>query len=692
MNEFNCTWIKSNIFNTLPVFKKDFVIDQHVTSAHLYVSGLGMFEAYINGKKVHNTYFEPGESVFNKTVYYNKFDVSKFVVSGKNEIMVWLGNGFYYNEENNDNRLNRTPKILGERMFFCNLEINEKSVIKTDETWYCSKSPLTSSNWLGGEVFDDRITFSWEKNAKIADTPKFELKKKFFPSITAHEEIKPVSKIILDNGNVLVDFGRNFAGTYIFTAKAPKDTVVNFYFGEVIDDNNRVNQKDFWGKIYDTYIFGDNEAIYTPKFVYHGFRYIEVEGIKDFNITGIRLHADNKRISILKTDSKIINTIHSIINNSLEDNMQSVLTDCPHREKLGWTEVYQLLFTTYNFNFDLRDYYKKLLLDLADAQNKKGSIPSIVPPFTKGIKVHALKDGEDKTPNDPSWCGAIIFAGYEYYKFYKDKVFLSELYPYMQNYIKYIKSKSADYLLPEENLNRKLGDWMAKDNSSVSFITSCVYYRLFDTMSKIADILGKKNIYTEEKVHIKKAINSKYFKGKYYDSNSQGVNAIALAYGICDEKQAVFKSLLSSVVENNCQLTVGEVALKPLFDMLSGFGRKDIAYKVLINAYAPFTKNKTTLPESWDGKNSQNHAILGEGDSFLFEHIAGISYSAGFEQVELNPYLPDDINYFELSFNSPNGLIEITLERKENIVHCTCKHSANIKVKCSNNIFTEKIS
>ena len=682
------------------MFKKTFTVKECVHSAVLRISGLGMYEAYINGKKVHDTYFEPGESVYEKTVYYNVFNVGSLIKKGKNDIVVWIGNGFYHNEKNTDDRLNRAPEIIGERMLACQLEIltaYDMTVIESDESWLCSDSPVVSSNWLGGEVYDDNVVPCWSSHAQFAKKPLFRMKRKEYPSVIEYEKIMSVSAKILENGNTLIDFGKNFAGTYIFSAKAPRGTRINFYFSEVLNDDGTVNQKDFWGKIYDTYIFGNSENIsYTPKFVYHGFRYIEIEGlcVDVSNFIGIRLHCGNKRISYLKTDNKTVNKIHRIISNSLEDNMQSVITDCPHREKLGWTEVYQLLFSTYAFNFDLKDYYKKLLFDLADAQREDGSIPSIVPPFTKGIKVHALRQGKDDTPNDPSWCGAIILAAYEYYRFYGDRDILQQLYPYMQKYLSYISSLSVNHLLPVENLNRKLGDWMSCDSPDVTFILSSVYYRLYDTMSKIAEIINADNIFENEKHLIKNEINTAYFNGRYYDNNSQSANAVALAYGICAKKNeaAVFDSLLNSVIKNDCRLTVGEVALKPLFDMLCKFGKGNIAYKVLINAYSDFTKSKTTLPESWDGRFSQNHAMLGVGDSFFFEHLAGISYSAGFEKIMLNPYFPDDINAFSLDLKTPEGQINISWERKEEGICYLCNHDKNICVIFNGDcIFSENI-
>ncbi|MBR4766487.1 MAG: family 78 glycoside hydrolase catalytic domain [Clostridia bacterium] len=669
MDNLIAKWILPEDSTELPVFRKSFELNSGVKEARAYISGLGLFELYINGRKAHDTFFEPGESVYEKTVYLCEFDIAEYLVKGINTVTVHLGNGFYHNAKNQSDRLNRTPEIIGGYMLICQLDITDIDgnlhTVISDDSWQCSKSKITESVWLGGEAYDDRIKYDFSIPVKETAFPFGRLKKKNFPSVKAIDSFSPVSSFKNENGNMVIDFGRNFAGTYIFKANAPCSTRVDFYFGETLNSDGSVNQKDFWGNIYDTYIFGEKSAEYTQEFVYHGFRYIEVKGIDadESNFTGIILHTDNRPVSEFECDNETVNHIHKVITRSIEDNMQSVFTDCPHREKLGWTEVYQLLFTTIAYNYDVRDYFRKLLSDLTDAQAENGSIPSIVPSFTKGIKEHALRDGNDLTPNDPSWCGALILAGLEYYRFYGDKGFLKTLYPYMKKYLAYLDTLSEDYLLPSGNLNRNLGDWMAIDPPSVTFAVSCVYYRLYRTMAEIADVINEPDFYSETAKKIKDAVNRSFYKNGYYDNNSQSANALALAYGLTDSSD-VFENLVKSIVDNNYRLTVGEVALKPLFDVLCCNGRQDVAWELFLNAYAPLCENRTTLPESWEGKYSQNHAMLGAGDAFLFEHIAGIrNAGTAFDTISFNPYLPEDINELSLSYDSPGEKIRIHLTR-----------------------------
>ncbi len=699
---FTAKWIAPDNCTNLPVLRKSFNIDNSFEKVEIFISGLGIFEMHINGRKAHDTYFEPGESVYEKTVFYSAFDVTDKLQQGKNEIIVYLGGGFYHNPPTKTDRLNREPEIIGEYMLLCQLEFDGKVAVISDESWESANSQITESVWLGGETCDSRIKVVYDKNVKVIDDFPFgKLKKRIHPPVKEIKRIYPISATKLPNGNTLIDFGINFAGTYVYKGKASKGTRVNFWFGEVLNETGYVDQRGFWGKIYDKYVFsGNGIEEYSPKFVYHGFRYIEVEGIEcepdDF--VGIMLHCDNEKVSEIETDNEIVNAIHKLITRSVEDNMQSVLTDCPHREKLGWTEVYHLLFSTINYNYDCKEYYKKLIYDLIDAQKENGSTPSIVPPFTRGIKTHALRNNSlDDTPNDPSWCGALIFACYEYYKFYGDKELLETAYPYMQKYLSYISSLSKDHLLPSENLNRDLGDWMSTDAPSVSFVVSCVYYRLYAVMAEIAEILCEEDGYRAEKELIKTAINGKYLHNDTYDNDSQSSICIAVAYDIADEtiRKNLISRLTENVQENSYTLTVGEVALKPFFDVLCQYGYEEVAYKALIKAYGTFAKTHTTLPESWSGRYSQNHAMLGAGDSFFFEHIAGIqNVGIAFDKVELNPYFPEDMNTFSLKMKTPKGQINIHWERKDKIIF-TCEHSSGIDIIFPENdenvIFNEKL-
>ena len=696
--KFAAKWIAPENCTNLPILKKTFDINNEFVGAEFFISGLGLFELNINGQKAHNTYFEPGESVYKKTVFYSVFDVTDKLQQGENEITVYLGNGFYHNPPSKTDRLNREPEIMREYMLLCQLELDGKVALISDGSWQCADSPITESVWLGGETYDNRIETVFDKKVNVIDDFPFgKLKKRIHPPVKETKIIHPVSAVKLENGNTLIDFGMNFAGTYIFKGKAEKGVSVNFWFGEILNKNGGVEQKDFWGKIYDTYIFGgDGIEEYSPRFVYHGFRYIEVEGVDcdTSNFVGIMLRCDNKKISNLETDKKVIESIHKIITRSIEDNMQSVLTDCPHREKLGWTEVYHLLFSTVNYNYDCKEYYKKLIFDLIDAQKDNGSIPSIVPPFTRGIKTHALRDNSlDDTPNDPSWCGALVFASYEYYKFYGDKELLETVYPYMQKYLGYISSLSENHLLPSENLNRDLGDWMSTDAPSVSFAVSCVYYRLYTVMVKITKILGKNDDYSTEKELIKTAINKKYFRNDTYDNDSQSSLCLAVAYDIADDnvKFSLISRLAQKVKEKDYTLTVGEVSLKPFFDVLCEYGYGDVAYKSLVKSYGNFTQTHTTLPETWSGKYSQNHAMLGAGDSFFFEHIAGIRNSGvAFNEVTISPIFPDDINRFSASFESPNGTISVNWKRENGKIQFNCNHNKGIQVNFSEDL-TEDI-
>ncbi len=220
---FCAKWIAPHGTSTLPVLRKRFFLADTVASAKVFISGLGLFELHINGRKAHDTYFEPGESVYEKTVFYSVFDATSHLRPGENEITVYLGNGFYYNPPAQTDRLNREPAILGEYMLLCQLEVNDLVYLCSDESWECADGPITESVWLGGETYDATVATvvpQFDKDVKVVEHfPLGHLKQRLHPPVKAIRTIHPQIAKTLPNGNTLIDFGMNFAGTYIFQGK-----------------------------------------------------------------------------------------------------------------------------------------------------------------------------------------------------------------------------------------------------------------------------------------------------------------------------------------------------------------------------------------------------------------------------------------------------------------------------------------
>ena len=709
-HEWTAEWIgKKEMGLSLPVFTKEFVVNKKIRRAIVYISAPGMYELHINGTKASETFFEPGETCYDKKVFYSSYDVKSLLSMGKNTLFVYLGKGFYYNTPI-ENRFNRTPKTWGELMLLCQLEIEfddgSQTVIGTDETWLTADGPLMESCWLGGEDYDARIAKHlsdpsiWQNAASITELPFERIEARKYPPVKIAETFRPISIIHLDNGDYTVDFGANFAGTYQFCASAETGQKVSFYPAENKNEDGSVNQdstKFGTHKIYDTYTFaGNTPEIYMPKFVYHGMRYLQISGIEvtEDMICGYSLHCSNETAGKLETSNSDINLINKIIHRSISDNMFHVITDCPHREKLGWLEVPHLLFNTIADNYTIAAYARKITADICDAQWASGSVPSIVPPFTTGLKEHALRDGADTTPNDPIWCGAIVMLPFYSYKRYGDKVLLKNTYGAMNAYMNYLSSLSEEYLIQSSSLNRDLGDWVALEETSVTFAVSCMYYQLAHTMASISSVLDcpdKEIYYGSLAENIKKAIHAAFFHAdtQTYDTGSQTANALPLYLKIAPEnnRKELLQNLIRSIKANGYHITTGEYGMNPLLSVLSENGYCEVVYRMLLNSTPPSYKyfidlGKTSLPESWTGDWSQNHCILGHGDGWLYEYLGGIRNDGiAFDKIIIEPYFPTDMKWLSVQLETTNGTVSSAWKRDNDIITLTVTIPVNATAK-----------
>lgn len=708
-DEWTAQWIcRKETGNSLPVFTKRFELHKKIKRATAFISAPGMFELNINSTKAGDCFFEPGETCYDKKVFYSSYNVTSLLQEGENTLLVYLGKGFYHNPPV-ENRFNRIPKVWGELVLLCQLEIEladgTKVIIGTDDTWLTTAGPLTESCWLGGEDYDARIErnlpyASWENAVVTTDLPFSRIESRKYPAIQITETFKPIEIVQLSNGDYTVDFGSNFAGVYSFTAKASFGQKVSFYPAENIhEDGSADPSSTLFGKnkIYDTYTFAGSETeTYMPKFVYHGMRYLQISGMevtKDM-VCGYALCCANQTGGTLECSNHDINLMNKIIRRSISDNMYHVLTDCPHREKLGWLEVPHLLYNTIADHFNIAAYTGKIVADICDAQAANGSVPSIVPPFTTGLKEHALREGPDTTPNDPIWCGSIIMLPFYSYKRYEYRELLETTYAAMHAYMAYLSTLSNGYLIQGNSLNRDLGDWVSLEETSVSFAVSCMYFQLAHTMAEVSDILNISDngmYYKTLAEHIKEAINRQFFNAQtaVYDTGSQTAHALALYLGIVpsDYADKVLANLIENIKEHTYHITTGEYGMRPLLNVLSEHGYRDVVYRMLLNNTPPSYKyfidlGKTSLPETWTGDWSQNHCVLGHGGGWLYEYLGGIrNDGTGFNKIIIEPYFPSDMNWLSVHLETPNGTVSSCWKKDNDTITLTVDIPVNSTAK-----------
>lgn len=677
----------------MPQFRKEFALKKkEVEQALIYISGLGHFELFLNGEKVGNHFLDPGWTVYDKEALYATFDVTSDLKEGNNTIGVMLGNGFY----NIPNE--RYYKITGS---YGAPKMKLNAVIRyTDGTvqnvvsgkdWKAAASPITYSSIYGGEDYDaTREEAGWKrsgfndkqwKNATISDIPV-----KLTAQIGTHLGVRdrlPVVKYYKNaKGYWLYDLGQNFSGIVRLKVKGAKGSAVLLRPAELLNPDSTVNQSASGEPYYFKYTLGGNseEETWQPRFSYYGFRYIQVEGAVPEgteNTSGLPeitelegLHTCNQaeENGTFSCSNPMFNKIYHLIDWAMRSNMASVLTDCPHREKLGWQEEHHLMQYSLQYRYDLSALYPKIMRDLKASQHANGTIPTIAPEYVR------FADGFEDTPE---WGSAFIICPWYLYKWYGDTRPIKEYYPYMKKYLDYLGSRAQNHIVAYG-----LGDWFdigpgAPGNSQLTsngITATAIYYYDTKILEDMARLLGEKDDearFAALAQQIKKAYNDTFYhkdKG-YYDRNSQTANAISLYMGLAEpsERPRILQSLVNDIRSRNNALTAGDIGYRYVLRALEAEGRTNVIYdmnkKYDIPGYGwQLAHGATALTESWQayGFISNNHFMLGHLMEWLFSGLGGIRQqdeSVAFKQILIEPQVVGDITSAATTYESSYGRI-----------------------------------
>jgi len=720
-----------------PEFVCDFFVEarERIEAARLYISGLGFFYGFLNGIELEDALFGAGECDASKSVYYVAYDITKILKQGTNTLGVLLGNGQYcgflenpvmaekdgtllapHRYQKNDGAFVK-PEISGEKKLIAQVELaykdgERKLAAVSDEKWLWKESPVVFQNWYGGEDYDARreendwaLSCSrrsgWNQAVRMR-APKGKLVGREFLPVKIMEKQLPKSVSRLSNGNWLVDMGRNGAGfpeLHIETTKAQRGVWIRMYPGELVKaDGSGVDQSSCtqsWNERYqcvimDSYcIKGCGREIWHPRFCYHGFQYLEVEGWQG------ELTKENFRYCIVRTanekngeffsDNDILNKVNTMIEHSMESNMFSVFTDCPQIEKLGWIETSHLMFRSLAGTYDVGSWMRKILHDIADSQHDReqaelpenepeGFVPAIIPEYQRICGLH----------RDPNWNGACVFTPWEYYQYYGDKTVLYDGYPVMKKYLRYLRNYVTQGILDNY---AQMGEWgQLNENTPAVLVATCAYYRMLNIAAKTAEIAGHKE---DMKEYIRAAEETKQAFHKHpgcyneetgvYGNGSQASYGCALFSGLVpkEQEQETVDKLVESVRIRNYHLTSGEVGLKQVFLALAGHGRNDVVYRMIMNETAPSyrafaERGFTTLPEYWNCdelwngmERSRNHAMMGHAREWIICGLLGIwPLEPGFGKIKVEPYLPPDMKEIRGSITCSYGKIEVRCTRK----------------------------
>lgn len=681
------------------ILRTDFDLPKKIADATVYVCGLGHYELSINGDKVGDGEFTPLWSDYDKTVYFNTYDVTSMLHRGENAMGVLLGNGFY-----NVVRGKRYSKLLvgfGPETLWLKMVVNytdgSSEVITTGDDWKYDLSPITFHSIYGGEDYDARLEQPGWNKAGFNDSawkpvvvqraPKGKLTPQMAPpvKIMEHFPVKTRHKLTpaevetackstkrtVDPSAILLDMGQNLAGFPEITLQGKPGQTVTMVVSEGLTDENAANQRQTGRQHYYTYTLRSYEPeTWHPRFSYYGFRYIQLEGAVfpgEYNpyglpvvenITSCFIYNSAEEGSVFECSNPIFTAAHKLIRNAERSNMQSVFTDCPHREKLGWLEQVHLNGPSLFYNYDLTSYIPKVLRDIADSQRPNGMVPTVAPQY-----VIFEWPGMEGFAESPEWGATLIISPWMYYENYGDDSLIREYYPNMVAYLDYLGSRAEDNLI-----DFGLGDWYDygdfkagfSRNTPVGLVASAQYYMDILYMIKAAELLGKHEDASRFRLlaqNVRESFNRKYFDPATndYGTGSQTSNAFPLFLGMVpyEKRQAVIDNLVGDIREHGVRLTTGDVGNRFLFRSLADNGLDELMYEMHNHYDTPgygfqLQYGATTLTEQWDPRqgSSWNHFMMGQIDEWLFRSLAGIKTdlsSPGMQHLLIQPSVVGDL-------------------------------------------------
>ena len=684
---------------SLPVFRKSTVIDKPVQRALLYVCGLGQYEALINGRRVGDQVMAPGWTRYRKSCLYDTYDVTTMMRNGENVLAVLLGNGMFNVQ---GGRYIKFRSSFGRPQLILQLEIEHtdgsRSVVVSDQSWKTKPGPILFSCIFGGEDYDRRqeprgwadIGFKdqgWHPAQRCAG-PGGMLTSSTAPPTRVMETLATRHITNPRPGVYVYDLGQNFAGWPAITVSGPGGARIRLTPGELLNEQGLVSQKSSGSPVYFSYILnGEGREKWTPRFTYYGFRYVQVEGAVPesqaaaadkvilHDLHGQFLHADAERVGDFTCSNSLINRIHRLILSAIRSNLQSVLTDCPHREKLGWLEVSHLLFRGITYNYFLPAFYGKIERDIRESQLENGLIPDIAPEFT--VFWQGFRDS-------PEWGSAGVFNPWYVRETYADDRLLRACYPEMKKYVDYLAGTAKDHIV-----SHGLGDWYdigpadpgPSQLTSTGLTATAIYYGDLNIVAETARLLNKPDeaaLYAGRAAAVRKAFNARFFHAdsSRYDRGSQTAQAMPLVLNLVDEskRKALAASLAEVVRKNGTRVTAGDVGFMYLVRSLTEAGYNDLLYDLVCQENGPgyaeqLRKNATTLTEAWDANpaSSQNHCMLGHAEEWFYNGLAGIGTDAdkpGFKRVIVKPAFVPALDYVQAHHDSPFGRIEVFWKRQ----------------------------
>ncbi len=706
----------------MPVFRREFLLHENPTNAVLRIVGLGQWQASL-GHAGHVESVEPAGlhgdwTDYRKTVAFDTVNVTSALGAGRNVLAVMLGNGMYNVQRTalpgvppRGMRYTKFAATFGPPMLIAELDVQyangSHEAIATDAQWKVDRGPVVFDSAYGGEDYDaTREQKGWElpgfddkawMPAHVVDGPGGKLIPGIAPHVGQHERYQPVRQKDLGNGRAVYDLGQNFAGIVQVKVKGPAGAILRLTPGELLNADGTVSQATFHGPMWWSYTLAGDEAgeTWEPLFGYGGFRYVQVDWTPGpgmiaanqkstppkgqlLSLVGIAEHSDAREVGSFASSSEMLNRIHKLIVEAMHNNEVSILTDCPHREKLGWLEQTHLQATGLMFNNDMKKVFEALDRNMADEQLADGIVPTIAPQYTHFGPKNAVFD------DSPEWGSASVLEPWWAYRFYGDKAQLQRDYPMMRRYVAALQSKAADGIVAYG-----LGDWYDigpgspgfEKNTSLGVTATLMLYEDAVAMTHAAKLLGRTTDAASYRALAKNtadAFNRRFWNAEHgsYDTGSQTANAMPLVLGVVpsERRAAVLQHLVDDIHAHQDHVTAGEIGYPYLLRALAQGGRDDVILAMMLRKDPPsygsqLEAGATALTEAWDANphSSQDHFMLGSAEEWFYRRLGGMdldfSRENQTERLTLRPIAVGGVDWVRCGYDSALGKIESDWKR-----------------------------
>jgi alpha-L-rhamnosidase len=669
------------------LLRKEFDVSAPVVSARLYVTALGSYRAYINGKAIGDGVLTPDFTDYRKRVLYQTYDVTSMIGRGTNTLAAMLGAGWH----GSPLMWAGARTFPGPDLLRAQLEMTfadgRRQTISTDGTWKTAAAPIVSSEIYAGEAYDARLAQAgWNTSkfdegkgwsAAVTGDAPVGVQISAQPDLTVHlaQTIKPIGVVKVKNDAVF-DMGQNMVGVVRLHVRGPRGTTVRMQFAERLNPDGTVYTENLRNAdATDTYtLSGEGEEEWTPAFTFHGSRYVQVSGYPGAPTTGalegrVLNSLPEKPSFRLKTSSELLNSMYELGIWGQRGNFVSIPTDCPQRdERLGWMGDAGVFWRTGSYNFDIDSFSHKFMQDVVDAQTPGGAFTDVSPD---------LIGNTDKFPGAPGWGDAGVLVPYATWMQYGDRAVLERNWPAMERWMDYILGANPNYLR-QQALGNNYADWLAPDPKSPTDLVATAYWAILARqMAEMSTAIGRSSDaekYRKLYEQIAAAYRKQYIHGDgTVAGETQTAYLLTLYAGLAPKEldAAMTERLVKDIEAHGNHLTTGFLGTPFLLFVLEEHGRTDVAYRLLMNDSYPswgymVKKGATTWWERWNGDtgdpamNSYNHYAFGSVMAWVYRRVAGIDTDGGapgFHQVVIRPHTDASLGHVQAEYDSAYGTV-----------------------------------